>query len=304
MANKSQMFYSLALLLAALIWGSTFFITKEATGSLSTAMILAVRFSVGAGCIALVCGKSVKIIDRGYLFWGGLLGAITFASYGVHIFGLELDTTPGKSAFLTSIYCVLVPFVYWFFGQNRPDRYNFAAAFLCLAGIGLVSLTEGLSILRGDVYTLWGGVLGAFEIVAVSIACRGRDPLLLTGLQLTVVALLAWVLVVFTDAWPAVYVMADIWGIIYLGLFATAGCLGLQSIGLKYTDPSSAAIILSLEAVFGVIFSVIFYREVVSGQMLMGFSLIFIAVIISETKLKFLRRRKNRAPRQDIRKFS
>ena len=288
MAKKSHLFYTLALLLAALIWGSTFFITKEATGSLSTAMILAIRFTVGAFCIGVFCRKDFSRLDRGYWLSGSLLGVVTFASYGVHIFGLELDTTPGKSAFLTAIYCVLVPFVYWLFGKGRPDGWDFFAAFLCLGGIGLVSLQEGLTILRGDIYTLLGGIIGAVEIVGVAVVCRGREPLLLTCIQLLVVAVLSWLLVLEQGAWPMSYVMNDIWGIVYLGVFATAGCLGLQSIGLKYTDPSSAAIILSLESVFGVLFSVAFYHEIITIQMLAGFALIFVAIIISETKLRFL----------------
>jgi len=290
LTKRSDLFYTMLLLLAAMIWGSTFVITKMAAGSLPTAIILAIRFTVGAISIAIFCGKNLAKIDLAYLKWGMLLGIITFFSYGVHIFGLELDTTPGKSAFLTAIYCVLVPFVYWLFRQGRPDVYNFGAAFLCLIGIGLVSLTDGLTILRGDIYTLLGGIAGAIEIVLVAMACKRRDPLLMTCLQLIFVAIFSWILVFLQGFVPDSYVMNDIWGIVYLGLFATAGCLALQSIGLTYTNPSSAAIILSLESVFGVLFSVYFYDEVITLKMLMGFSLIFMAVIISQTKLKFLKK--------------
>ncbi len=287
LAKQKQRIYSMALLLAAVIWGSTFFIIKDATTSLSTAHILALRFAVGAVCLGFLCGRRLRLINRSYIKWGMALGTLTFAAYGVHIYGLELDTTPGKSAFLTSIYCVVVPFVYWLLGRSRPDRFEFGAAALCLLGIGLISLNEGLVILRGDLYTLLSGLLTGFEIVLIAKACQHRDPIVMTFLQLSVVAGLGIMLVFFQAGLPQQYVLADIAGVVYIGVFATAGCLGLQSIGLKYIDPSAGAIILSLESVFGVIFSICFYGETVTMPMLIGFSFVFAAVIISQTKLRF-----------------
>ena len=71
----------------------------------------------------------------------------------------------------------------------------------------------------------------------------------------------------------------------------------LQNVGQKYTHPSAAAIILSLESVFGVLFSVIFYGEALTPKLIIGFVLIFIAIIVSETKLSFLRKK---APEEEI----
>ena len=192
----------MALLLAAVIWGSTFFIIKDATTSLSTAHILALRFAVGAVCLGFLCGRRLGLINRAYIKWGLALGTLTFAAYGVHIYGLELDTTPGKSAFLTSIYCVVVPFVYWLLGRSRPDRFEFGAAALCLVGIGLISLNEGLEILRGDLYTLLSGLLTGVEIVLIAKACQQRDPIVMTFLQLSVVAGLGLMLVFFQAGLP------------------------------------------------------------------------------------------------------
>ena len=53
----------------------------------------------------------------------------------------------------------------------------------------------------------------------------------------------------------------------------------------------SAAVILSLESVFGVLFSVLFYGDPVTLKLLLGFGLIFVAVVCSETKLSFLQKK-------------
>ena len=78
---------------------------------------------------------------------------------------------------------------------------------------------------------------------------------------------------------------------VYLSVVVTMMAFSFQNIGQIYSDPSSAAVILSLESVFGVLCSVIFYHDVVTVQMAIGFALIFVAVVCSETKFSFLRRR-------------
>jgi len=72
---------------------------------------------------------------------------------------------------------------------------------------------------------------------------------------------------------------------LYLGVFATAIALLFQSIGQKYTPASQASIILSLEGVFGVILSVLLYKEIVTPKLAAGFAVIFLSVLISETKM-------------------
>ena len=76
---------------------------------------------------------------------------------------------------------------------------------------------------------------------------------------------------------------------------ATTLALLCQNVGQKYTDPSSAAVLLSLEAPFGVAFSVLFGAEQPTGFMYFGFFLIFVAVVCSETKFDFLRKKKTAA---------
>ena len=75
---------------------------------------------------------------------------------------------------------------------------------------------------------------------------------------------------------------------------ATTVALLFQNVGQVWSDPASASVILSLESVFGVLCSVIFYGDPVTGRLLAGFALIFVAVVCSETKFQFLRRKKEK----------
>lgn len=291
MEDKKHIWYKIALFIAALIWGSTFVVVKDATATMSTSFILALRFSIGSLVLILIYYKKLKIIDKKYLKGGLVMGTTLFLSFWMQVFGLTLDTTPGKSAFLCAIYCVIVPFLYWIVIKEKPDKYNFIAAFVCIIGIGLVSLNKNLYITGGDLVTILSGLFAAINIIATSIYCKEKDALLLTILQLLVVAILSWVVVIATNGFPTEYTKTSVFGVIYLGIFATAIGLLFQSIGIKYTNPSSAALILSLEAVFGVIFSMLVYNEQITTKLAVGFVLIFIAVIISETKLSFCKRK-------------
>ena len=277
---------------ATLIWGSTFFILKDTLDDVDLLFLLAFRFSLAAGILALVFRKRWKAMDLRYLWQGGVLGALMAAAYTVQNYGL-MDTTPGKNAFFTAVYCVIVPFMYWAVDRLRPNRWNVLAAVLCVAGIGLVSWDGGLALTGGDLLTLLSGFIYACHIVAVAKFSQGRDIFLLTILQFAATALCCWVgTLLFTHGLPVDGLPQRAWWVLlYLAVAATSVALLFQNVGQKYTDPSSAALLLSLEAPFGVLFSVLFGSERPAPLMYLGFVLIFLAVVCSETQFKFLRKR-------------
>ena len=276
---------------ATLIWGSTFFIMKDTLDDVDLMFLLAFRFTFAAVLLALVFWRRWKGIDPSYWWRGGLMGVFLFAAYAVQNYGL-MDTTPGKNAFFTAVYCVIVPFLYWVVDRARPDRFNVLAAALCVAGIGFVSWDGGLAFSLGDGMTLCGGFLFACHIVAVSKFSQGRDIFLLTVIQFASTALCCWAGTLFTHGLPAGGLPARAWWVLlYLAAAGTTLALLFQNIGQKYTDPSSAAVLLALEAPFGVAFSVLFTEESPTPFMYFGFALIFVAVVCSETKFSFLRKK-------------
>lgn len=279
------------ILVATLIWGSTFFILKDTLDNVDLMFLMAFRFGFAAVVLALIFWKRWKLIDRSYWWRGGLLGLFMFTAYAVQNYGL-MDTTPGKNAFFTAVYCVIVPFLYWAVDKLRPSRFNVLAAVLCVAGIGLVSWDGGIALTRGDVMTLCAGFIYACHIVAVAKFTKGRDAVLLSILQFAAAALCFCVGLVFTHGLPTEGLPLNAWLVLlYLAVFGTTIGQLFQNLGQKYTDPSSAALLLSLEAPFGVAFSVAFGAEQPGALMYFGFSLIFLAVVCSETQFKFLRKR-------------
>jgi len=278
---------------AAIIWGTSFFIMKNALDVMPVFSLLAVRFTAGALLLALVCRHRWKDFSADYLWRGAIIGAFLFLAYLIQTFGLE-RTTPSKNAFLTAVYCVMVPFFYWAVMGKKPDRYNIGAALLCVTGVGLVSLNGDLSVNMGDVLTLIAACFYAAHIIAVEKNAQGKDIYLLTVFQFVFAAVYAWIGSIALEtmplremAEPAVYLP-----LAYLCVMPTAVALLFQNVGQIWSDPASASVILSLESVFGVLFSVICYGDRVTGQMALGFGFIFVAVVCSETKFSFLQKKK------------
>ena len=280
----------LALLGTTIIWGSSFIILKNTLNSLPTLWILALRFSGAALIMALAANRQLKTLDRRALKYGLAMGAALYCAYTLQTYGL-LYTTPGKNAFLTATYCVIVPFLWWAFFKKRPDRYNVAAALVCIAGMALVSLEGDLSLGLGDALTMCCGLFYALHIIVSSRGLEKYAVLPLTTVQLATTAVLCWITAPVASPFPQ-SVPASAWlSVAYLCVMCTGACYFLQALGQKYTSAQSASIILTLESVFGTLFSVAFYHELLTLKTVSGFVLIFAAVLISETKLAFLRRR-------------
>ena len=183
------------LILAPIIWGTSFVVMKHSLDSFTPFYLLAFRFTAAAIVLGLVFWKSWKVMDRQYFKAGAIIGTFLFLAYAFQTFGLD-RTTSGKNAFLTAVYCVIVPFLYWLIARKRPDRYNILAAVVCIVGIGLVSLSNdggALSINLGDVLTLIGGFFFAAHIVAVNKYAEGRDIFLITTLQFAFFGAWSWV---------------------------------------------------------------------------------------------------------------
>ena len=278
----------LALFMAAFIWGSSFFIMKNTVDVFPPFILLGFRFTIASILLSAVFWKRVKQVNKEYIWKGAIIGLFLFLGYGTQTIGIT-ETTPGKNAFLTAIYCVIVPFLFWAVDKSKPDKYNFIAALVCISGIGLVSLKGDLTIGFGDAFTLLGGFLYAGHLVAVAKLGKGKDPIILTILQFGFAALFSWCIGLVYEDFPSTWGMGTMLGLLYLAVFATAVALLFQNIGQKWTHPSAAAIILSLESVFGVLFSIVFYGEQLTLRLIIGFVLIFVAVLVSETKLSFLR---------------
>ncbi len=277
--------YKLMLFAATVIWGAAFVVMKNAVEILTPAQLVGVRFFLAGLLMAAVFHKKLRSVwSPGGLRAGAIMGAILFTAFWLQTLGLT-DTSPGKNAFLTATYCVMVPFLLWIITRRPPGLSRIGAAVICVAGIGLVSLRPGSFVLGfGDGVTLLGAAVFALEIIAISHFTKTYSAIGITTVQFLCCGLLGIVLGFGLEAPPDLSAIdgSFIVQMIYLVVLSSCVCYIFQNVGLAHVQPSQGALILSLESVFGVLCSVLFYGEELTAPMVVGFALIFVAILISE----------------------
>ncbi|WP_062353157.1 DMT family transporter [Bacillus kwashiorkori] len=281
----------IGLLLTAIIWGSGFVASAISLDSYSPYQIMAGRFTIGAIVLSVIFAKKFQRLTKATIFKGMILGFILFIAFAFQTVGLQY-TTPSKNAFLTAVNVVIVPFLGFCIYKKRVDLFETAGAVLAIIGVGLLSLQFSGVINIGDFLSLLCALGFAFHIVFTAKYVQKADPFLLTIIQMITAAFIGWVVLVFRGETNMVIETKVLWPIVYLGIFSTSIAFLLQTVAQKYTSETKAAIILSTESFWGMTFSVLLLNELLTTRMIVGAALILIAVILSETKLNFLKNKR------------
>lgn len=284
---KKSTLSELALFLVAIFWGGGFVAVKDALDAISPFYMIAIRFFGAAAILALIFQRRLRCTRKHEIKGGVIIGILLFISFAFQTVGLQY-TLPGKQAFLTGIYVIMVPFLYWLIKKQRPDNYSIAAAFLTLLGIGLITLHEGFRLNSGDWLTLLCDVFFALQIIAVDRYAKNCDTIILAIIQMFTSAALAFIFALIFEPFPGMIKINGLFSLGYLVIFSTMLAFLVQNVAQKYTAPTPAAIIMSLESVFGAIFSIIFLGEEFTLSKIIGCVIIFFAIILSETKLSFI----------------
>lgn len=279
--------YKLLIVFATTIWGLSFVLMKQVVDVVPPCWLLGIRFfCAGLILLAVLFKRVAQHFSLRMVACGALLAVFDFLAFLAQTVGL-LYTTPGINAFLTATYCVIVPFTWWIIGRKRPLSLNVVAAFIAVGGIWLVS-TNGSSgafaLGLGEGLTLLCALLFAIHITLVSQLSKNLDVLVLTVFQFLFEGLFGMGLGACFETLPALATVdiTIVGQMAFLIVFASVIAFGIQNVSLAYVPPAQASLFLSLESVFGVLFSVLLYGEVVTGQLLLGFALIFSAILVNE----------------------
>ncbi len=299
--SKKSLLADMSLLLVALLWGGGFVAVKDAIDSVTPFYMMSIRFICASLTLALIFYRKFKNISKKDIISGLIIGTFLFAAFTAQTIGIQY-TTAGKQAFLTTVYVVVIPFFVWIVDKQRPSYYSIISAALALIGIGLLSINKGFqfSMNLGDWLTLISAVLFAAHIISVGHFTKGTHPIILSVLQMSFAGVLSLISAfIFEPKFTGINNDA-LFSIIYIIIFSTMIPFLIQNVAQKYTHPNHVGIILSFESVFGAVLSVIVLKDVFTMNMIIGCIIIFIAVIISETKLNFLKpayRRNKKAQR-------
>lgn len=279
-ANKSIL-ANCALLFTAMLWGGGFVAGKMSLTGAAPMAVLAWRFTTAAILCLIIFRRRILAAGKDTAVKACGIGLLQIASLSLQLTGLQY-TTSAKQSFLCTAYVALVPFLSWAILGKRPKTTAFAAGILALAGIGFISLNGAGGINIGDVLSLCFSVGFGIQIVLVGkFVSADTDGIALTFYQLLAGGLAAAAVCMVTGTPLAVRGTEAMAGIAYLIIGNTFLAFTLQNVAQKYTKDSLAALLLSFESVFGFIFSVLYYHEVLSVRLIAGCAMCFAAVLLS-----------------------
>lgn len=295
---------NLLLVLTAAIWGLGFVAQRLGADHMGAMSFNAARFAIGAVSLLpliwwfarrrrtapLVVPEppAGEVYDetppepaqsRSPLLPGLAAGAVLFSAAGLQQLGLE-TTTAGKAGFITGLYIVLVPVLGLLVG-HRATRAVWVGLGLAVPGLYLLSMTEELTIAPGDLLVLAGAVFWAVHILVIDHFVRTVDALRLSAAQFAACALLSAGVALVVEDRPFAGLGPALWAVLYGGLFAVGVAYTLQVVAQRHAKASHAALLLSLEAVFGALGGWLLLGEVMSGRMLLGCALVMTGIVVS-----------------------
>ena len=277
--NK-QLQANFLIVLVALFWGSTYFLTKMAVAELEPFNLTALRFGTAFIITALFFFKRIRNADRTVIKYSIILGVLAVIAVLSMTFGVQY-TTASNAGFLISLSVVMIPLISVVVLKKRIKAKLLLSVILATIGIVCLTLNEQLTINKGDILCILCATSFAVQVLIMERIPKSADSVAIGALQLGITAVVNFILSFFLENFT---VPSDlkVWGVIViLGVFCTAFCYIIQIYALKNTSAIQAGIILSLEPVFSAIFAYIFLGELLSKQGYIGAILLFISVILA-----------------------
>ena len=261
-----------ALILAALLFGSTFIIVKNLLNDLSPTTVVFLRYLI-ASILFLGFGG---IPSKEYMKPGILMGLFLWIGYITQTQGL-LTTSTINSGIVTGFYIVLTPIFSKFINKTTIARKNYIGSTFGFLGIFLIAINN-IDQLFGNLFTLICASGYALHIVMVERFIQGKNISQLMFIQSMVGGLLCIPFLKFNE----IGISLDfLYPILFLGLLVNFCAFYLQLFGQKFINASTASLLFGLEGVFALLIGVFYVEEVLNitnwlGVLIVLFSIYYV----------------------------
>ncbi len=301
------------LLLTALIWGLAFVAQRAGMDSVGPFTYNAIRFALGSVCLLpLIAARGRKGVGaddgstaragpgsagRGAdgappgvrrirpLIAGLIAGGVLFFGASLQQIGI-VSTTAGKAGFITGLYVVLVP-LGGLLVRQRAGASAWTGALISTGGLFLLSVTDALTIERGDLIVLAGAFFWAAHVQVVGALSPRTDPLRLSCVQFAVCAVASAAGALVTEHPGAAGIRAAAGPILYGGVLSVGIAYTLQVVAQRKAPPAHAAILLSLESMFAAIGGSLVLGERLGARGVVGCAVMFAGMLVSQAPIVF-----------------
>ncbi len=281
--------YTMLLVLVAVVWGLGFIATDTALEHGYVPLLFQiVRFGVATLLLFAIAHRRIIANSRDNYKQGLLIGVVLFLAFTMQTVGL-VYTSVSNSAFITSSYVVMVPFMLKFLDKNKViSKMTITGSFGTFAGLAIITLENGLSELNiGDLLTTICAILYAVHVVSIEYSVRKTrnydlySSVFYQFLATTILSVISFLLLNDVSDVKNVTTTGTI-ATLYAAIFATLFGFFVQNLAQGKVCSSKVSIIISTESVFAVIVSVIFFSEVLSINHILGFTIIFVSIILTQ----------------------
>jgi len=281
---------TLCLCFTSLIWGFAFVAQVQGVEFMGSLTYGGVRFAMGT----LTLLPLILIFERGISreeLWltvkgGALTGVILFVASTAQQYGIELTGSAGKSGFITGFYIVLTPLFSVFLGK-KLGKLTVLGALSAFAGLYFLSAPEGFGrVGLGDGLLVLGAICWTFHIMAVDHFGSKVRPIRFSVVQFAVCSILSLIGMAFFEQPTVSGIRAGIVPLLYGGLLSVGVAYTLQVVGQRRVEPSTAAIVYSLESLFAALGGFLILHELMGWKGYLGGGLMFVGILLSQIQIK------------------
>ena len=290
---------SLMLLLCAIIWGFAFTAQDILADTVPVFACGAVRSLIAAVALAVTVtvfdkaehtGRSLfsrkkNPLTKRELLGGAACGAALAIATAFQQAGIATSGA-SKAAFITAMYVVLVPMAGALIFGRRTHLRIWIAVIIAICGVGLITLSEDLSLAKGDILIFICAFCFCGQILLVDHFLPGSDGIRLSMVQFASGGIMNLILSLIFESVDLAAIAAMILPLAYLGLMSSGCAYTLQILGQRYCPPAPAAILMSTEALFGALGAALVLGEVLTVREYVGCAVVFFAVILSQLPSK------------------
>ena len=274
------------MLIATFIWGTAFVSQTTGMGAIGPFTFSFARFFLASlTVLPLVLMYERKnfysfLNNKNYVYLSLLAGLALFGGMGLQQYAL-LKSQVANTAFLSTLYVPIVSLISRFIFRSQLHWIVWIAVLLCLYGSYLLSSNQSLDIQKSDSLLFIAAFCFAVHIIVVDIFMKQfYSPFTFGFIQYVIVFLLSMILAFNLETPTFENIKVEWFEIIYTGVLSAGVGYTLQIIAQSKASPAPAAIILSMESVFGTLAAWILINQVLDANKILGCLAIFIGVII------------------------
>ena len=294
--EKKRFFGSLLLVFVAFIWGTAFVFQRVGMDLIEPVTFSASRMTLSALAVGMVsiCQRKRTASEtkekekagfRNTITGGVCCGAfIAFASIFQQM-GI-VHTAAGKAGFITALYILIVPVIGFLLFRRRLSLLVWLAVLLGVAGMYLLCMTEQFFLAPGDIFLIICAVLFSGHILCCDWFAGKGNPIRISAVQFVTAAVISWIAAFIMESPGPEKVASAVIPILYCGIISGGVGYTLQMVAQKYTEPTVASLLMSLESVFAVLAGTLFLHEHMSTRELLGCVMMFIAIVIVQLPVK------------------